>query len=116
MPRSQLREALEAGRDVIMRVDVQGAATLRALLPGAVFIFLAPADRSALERHLRERGTHDEETLRRRLEAADREFAMSAEFDHTVLNVEGDLDQAVDAVLAIVQSERARAGRTPIEV
>jgi guanylate kinase len=115
VPRSQLREALAAGRDVIMRVDVQGAATLRTLLPGAVFVFLAPADRSALEAHLRARGT-DEETVQRRLAAADREFEMSVDFDHTVLNIEGDLDHAVDAVLSIVQDERARPDRVAIQV
>lgn len=115
VPRSQLREALGAGRDVIMRVDVQGAATLRELLPDALFIFLEPHDRAVIERRLRERGT-DDETVQRRLAAAEREYELSAEFDHTVLNVDGDLDQAVDAVLAIVEAEHARPGRTPIEV
>lgn len=115
VPRSQLREALRAGRDVIMRVDVQGAATLRELLPDALFIFLEPHDRTVIERRLRERGT-DDETVQRRLAAAAREYELSAEFDHTVLNVDGDLDQAVDAVLAIVEAEHARPGRTPIEV
>lgn len=115
VPRSQLRQALAAGRDVIMRVDVQGAATLRELLPDALFIFLEPHDRTVIERRLRERGT-DEETVQRRLTAAEREYELSAEFDHTVLNVDGDLDQAVDAVLAIVEAEHARPGRTPIEV
>lgn len=115
VPRSQLRAALAAGRDVIMRVDVQGAATLRELLPDALFIFLEPHDRSVIERRLRERGT-DEETVQRRLAAAEREYELSAEFAHTVLNVDGDLDQAVDAVLAIVAAEHARPGRAPIEV
>lgn len=115
VPRSQLRQALAAGRDVIMRVDVQGAATLRELLPDALFIFLEPHDRAVIERRLRERGT-DEETVQRRLAAAEREYELSAEFDHTVLNVDGDLDQAVDAVLAIVEAEHARPGRIPIEV
>lgn len=116
VPRSQLRGALAAGRDVIMRVDVQGAATLRGVLPGAVFVFLAPADEASLEAHLRDRGGEDEDSIQRRLATAAREFAASSEFDHTVLNVEGDLEQAVDAVLTIVQSERARPDRAPIDV
>ena len=115
VPRSQLRDALAAGRDVIMRVDVQGVVTLRELLPDAVFIFLEPEDRSVIERRLRERGT-DEATLQRRLAAAEREYELSAEFDHRVLNVDGDIDQAVDAVLAIVEAEHARPGRAAIEV
>ncbi|RLT28199.1 MAG: guanylate kinase [Chloroflexi bacterium] len=116
VPRSQLRGALSAGRDVIMRVDVQGAATLRGVVPGAVFVFLAPADVASLEAHLRSRGGEDEDSIQRRLATAAREFEASGEFDHTVLNVEGDLDQAVDAVLTIVQSERARPDRLPTDV
>lgn len=116
LPRAQLRGALDAGRDVIMRVDVQGAATLRQVLPDALFIFLEPADRSVIARRLRERPNTDEATIQRRLAAAEREYELSAEFDHTVLNIEGDLDHAVDAVLSIVASEHARPGRTPIEV
>jgi guanylate kinase len=115
VPRAQLRTPLTAGQDVIMRVDVQGAATLRDLLRGAVFIFLAPADRDSLEAHLRARG-EDEATIERRLYASDREFDVSSEFDHTVVNVEGELDHAVDDVLAFIEAERARPGRQPVEV
>jgi guanylate kinase len=115
VPRSQLRDALAAGRDVIMRVDVQGAATLRRLLPGALFIFLAPPDRDALEARLRGRGD-DAATAERRLAAVERELALSADFDHVVVNTEGDLDGAVDRVLAIFAAERARSNRESIEV
>ena len=115
VPRSQLREALAAGRDVIMRVDVQGAATLRRRLPGAVFVFLAPDDPRRLEARLRQRGM-DERAVSLRLETAERELAQRDRFDHVVVNVEGDLDGAVDRVLAIVAQERARPGRRPVEV
>ena len=113
VPRAQLREALASGRDAVMRVDVQGAATLRKMLPGAVFVFLEPDEFGHLERHLRERGT-DPETLRRRLDTARAEFAERAHFDHVVVNVEGDLDGTVDRVLAIVEQERARPDRKPV--
>lgn len=115
VPRSQLRAALAAGRDVLMRVDVQGAATLRRLLPGALFIFLAPPDDGALEAHLRARGD-DPASIPRRLAAAAREVAASAQFDYVVTNVEGNLEAAVDRVLAIVAAERERPGRRPAEV
>ena len=115
VPRSQLREALAAGRDVIMRVDVQGAATLRRLLPGGVFVFLAPDEMRDLEGRLRERGM-DERAVRLRLETAERELAQREQFDHVVVNVEGDLDGAVDRVLAIAERERTRPGRRPVEV
>jgi guanylate kinase len=115
VPRSQLRDALASGRDAIVHVDVQGVATLRRLLPGALFLFLVPNDMRQLERRLRERGG-DEETMRRRLDAAQREMAERAHFDQVVENVEGDLDGTADRVLAIVRQERARPGRRPVEV
>jgi guanylate kinase len=115
VPRSQLREALAAGRDVIMRVDVQGAATLRRLMPGAVFVFLAPPDRETLAARLRRRG--DEiGAIERRLAAAERELRLSGEFEHVVVNADDGLERAVDAVLAIVEAERARPDRQPVEV
>jgi guanylate kinase len=115
VPRSQLHDALAAGRDVIMRVDVQGAATLRHLLNDALFIFLAPPDRAALEARLRGRGD-DVATMDRRLAAVERELALSADFDHVVVNAEGDLESAVDEVLAIVDAQRARPGREATRV
>ena len=115
VPRSQLRDALASRRDVIVRVDVQGVATLRRLLPGALFLFLAPDDMQQLEQRLRERGG-DEEATRRRLDTAQREMAEREHFDHVVENIEGDLDGTADRVLAIVREERARPGRRAVEV
>jgi guanylate kinase len=115
VPRSGLREALALGHDVIMRVDVQGAATLKGVMPDAVLIFLEPDDPKQIERRLRERGT-DTETIQRRLAAVQIELAARDQFDHVVVNVEGDLDGTVERVLAIVAQERARPGRRPVEV
>ena len=115
VPRSQLRLALASGRDVIVRVDVQGAATLRRLLPGAVFVFVAPEGTAQLETRLRERGV-DAQTLRRRMDEVERELAQRERFDHVVVNVEGDLDGTASRVLAIVEAERARPGRAAVEV
>jgi guanylate kinase len=115
VPRSQLRDALAVGHDVIMRVDVQGSATLRRLLPGALFIFLAPPDRAALEARLRGRGD-DAASVERRLAVADRELALSGDFDHVVVNAEDDLESAVERVLELVAAERARPGREAVQV
>ena len=115
VPRSQLRSALASGRDVIMRVDVQGAATLRRVLPDAVFVFVMPEDIARLEDRLRERGT-EAPTLRRRMDEVERELAQRERFDHVVVNVEGDLDGTASRVLAIVEAERARPGRAAVEV
>ena len=112
VPRSQLREAFASGRDVMMRVDVQGAATLRDLVPGALFIFLAPESPERLAEHLQEREYEDEAVLARRLAAAERELGRAGEFDHTVVNVEGDLEGTARRLLELVSGERARPGRT----
>jgi guanylate kinase len=115
VPRSQLRDVLAAGRDVIMRVDVQGAATLRRLLPGALFIFLAPPEPAVLEARLRARGD-DPSTLPARAAAVPQEMAASADFDQVVINDDGDLEAAVERVLEIVAAERARPGRAAVQV
>lgn len=116
VPRAQLRDALASGSDVLMRVDVQGAATLRRLLPGAVFIFLIPDVPSRLEEHLRERTYEHDDARRRRLATAEAELAARDQFDYVVTNVEGDLDGTVDRVLAIAAVERARGGRVAVVV
>lgn len=116
VPRAQLRAALASGRDVLMQVDVQGATTLRALLKGALFVFLLPDRPGQLEAHLRTRGADDEEALRVRLATAERELAERAHFDHTLVNVEGDLDATVDGLLALVAAERVRPGRAAVVV
>ena len=113
VPRSQLREPLAAGRDVLMHVDVQGAATLRELLPGALLLFIVPDDLGQIERRMREREM-DPAEIERRLEIAQRELAQRERFDYVVENVDGDLEGTVDRVLEIVDGERRRPGRQPV--
>ncbi|MDA0366007.1 MAG: guanylate kinase [Chloroflexi bacterium] len=116
VPRSEVRTALARGRHVIVRVDVQGAASLRAVLAGALFLFIVPDDLEHLEAHLRERGTEDEAALQRRLAEARVELEQARHFDHVVTNVEGDLDATVDAAWALIEGEAARPDREPIVV
>jgi len=116
VPRSQLRQALASGLDVIMRVDVQGARTLRALLPGALFLFLAPEDPDQLERQLRARGYEDERALRIRLAMSAGELDQQDTFDYVVINREGDLEGTAERVLAILERERARRDRVAVVV
>ncbi len=116
LPREQVRRALASGKHVLIRVDVQGAATLRRLLPGALFVFLVPDRDGALEAHLRGRRTESEDSLRRRLATAEAELAQAKDFDYTVRNIEGDLDATVDAVWAIVEREAARTDRASVQL
>ncbi|MEE8336874.1 MAG: guanylate kinase [Dehalococcoidia bacterium] len=113
--RAELRRALATGRDVILRVDIQGAETLRERLPGALLIFIVPDDLAHIESRMGERGM-DEADIRQRLATAKREIAAQERFDHIVENVDGDLEGTVDRVLAIIEAERARPGREAVEL
>ena len=116
VPKAQVREALASGQDVIVRVDVQGAATIRRLAPGALLIFLAPPSLQELEARLRARGLDDPEVIRHRLQAADRELAGQLSFDYVIVNERDQLDETVDKVLEIMEAERRRAGREPVKL
>jgi len=111
VPKGPVREALASGRDVLMRTDIQGVATIKGAVPEAVTIFLAPASLSDLEERLRRRATDSEETLRRRLAVAQREMDAAGHFDYIVVNAEGHLEEAADQVERIIAAERARPGR-----
>jgi len=108
VPKQQIREAFSSGKDVIMRLDVQGAATIREMAPDALLIFLAPSSEVELERRLRRRGTDSPEQIERRLATAREELKRYTEFDYVVINRDGQLDQAVGDVLAIIRAEHCR--------
>ena len=104
-----VEEALAAGRDVILEIDVQGARQVRERAPDAVLLFLRPPSREELLRRLRARGTERGDALERRLSEVDRELAEAGRFDHVVVN--DDLSRAADEVAAII--ERYRRGAEP---
>lgn len=114
--RARIREALSAGIDVLLRVDVQGAATVKRLIPQAVTIFIAPPSREVLLRRLRGRGGDSPEQVRCRLETAMAELERASEFDYVVVNQEDRLDQTVDTVKAIILASKCRTGRQPVLV
>jgi guanylate kinase len=99
-PRAFVDAQLAGGRDVILEIDVQGAAQVRAHAPGAVLILLAPPSLDALEVRLRGRATEDEDGIHERLTAAQRELEQATWFDHVVVN--DDLDRATEQVAAII--------------
>jgi len=109
IPRQHVREALASGKDVIMRIDVQGASTIRRLVPEAVLIFLTASSEEELEQRLRARGTDSPAQLQRRFAAAREEMKRWPEFDYVVVNRDGELHRAVDDVLAIIRAEHCRA-------
>jgi guanylate kinase len=109
-----VREALASGQDVIMRIDVQGAATIRALVPNAVTIFLTAESEEELVRRLQLRKTEPPDQLKMRIVTARRELRRFTEFDYVVINPEEQLDAAVDQVLSIIRAEKSRVGWTPV--
>lgn len=116
VPKFQVREALKSGRDVIMRLDVQGAATIRRQVPQVLTVFLAPPSPDVLLSRLRRRGGDSEEQLQKRLDVALSEMRRIYEFDYVVVNYENKLDDAAHQVAAIMQAEKLRSDRTAIAV
>lgn len=108
-PRDNLRRAREAGRHLLLDIDVQGARSLREKVPEAVTIFLVPPDGARILRRLDDRGSEDEEELRRRLRAAEEELRRVEEFDYVVVN--DDLAETVAAVEAVIRAEESRTSR-----
>ena len=114
VPKSPVRVALARGQDVILKIDVQGADNIRRLVPGAVYVFLAPPDMSELEHRLTRRRTESTETLKVRLATAAKELEEAAKFDYVVVNRTGRLDKAVEEINTIIRRERGRPGRVQI--
>ena len=111
VPRREVEEALRRGQDAIVRVDVQGAATLKKLIPDAILVFLAPESQDELQRRLRERATDRGIDLRVRLDTAAREMAQEGAFDYVVVNAEGRLADTISRIVSIVEAEKRRRGR-----
>jgi guanylate kinase len=107
--RSEVRAALARGQDVIMRIDVQGAATIKKIVPDAVFVFLLPPSMEALETRLRRRRTEPEEYLQIRLHAARLEMNEAEKFDYLIVNEDDALDETAQAIRAIIEVEKLRA-------
>ena len=108
IPKQQVRDALASGKDVIMRLDVQGATTVRKLAPEAVLIFLTTESEESLVRRLKARQTETSENLSLRIATARQELKRAAEFDYVIVNADGRLDVTVDTMVAIIQAEHHR--------
>ncbi len=109
IPKAHVWEALSTGQDVVMRLDVQGAETVKALIPAAISVFLICESEEELILRLRERRTESEEALQKRLKTARDEMACIPEFDYVIVNRRSSLDDAVDDVAAITRAEHCRS-------
>lgn len=116
VPKGQIREALTSGKDVIMRVDPQGAATIRKLIPNAIFIFLIAESEEAMVTRLRERKSETPEGLSLRIATARQEMKRIHEFDYCVVNAQEKQEEAVDQILCIIKAAKARVDQQPIQL
>ena len=116
VPRSQVRQGLHGGRDVILKVDVQGAETVRGLAPEAVFIFMVPNSFDELRGRLAQRMIEPSADLELRLSVAWSELARVDEFDYRVVNRDNCLDQTVADIDAIIAAEKCRVRPRIVEL
>ena len=107
-PKFGVREALDRGEDVILRIDVQGAEYVRKTIEGAILIFVAPGSYEELISRLVNRGTESAESMAVRLATYEKEMQAADNFDYLVINRQGELDSAVDLIASILQAEKAR--------
>ncbi|WP_374685675.1 guanylate kinase [Promineifilum sp.] len=116
IPKQQIRDALASGRDVILRVDVQGAATVRHLIPNAISVFLTTRTEGGLVRRLHQRKQDTQEGMALRTATARQEMKRLAEFDYCVVNPEGRPEVAVERVLSIIDAAHCRTHQEPVRL
>ncbi len=111
VPRAQVRDVLQSGQDILMRVDVQGAATIRSKVPGAVLIFLEPPSLDALVERMTKRGSESADEFALRITNAREEMSRLPEFDYVVVNRDDKLEEATLKVESIIVAESCRVHR-----
>ena len=116
MPKSQVSGPLKQGLDVILKVDIQGAATIKSLIPNAISIFMIPGTLNDLENRLRTRMTESEDQLQLRLEVAREELSKLNDFEYYIINKENSLESTVNQIDTILAAEKQRLNRPHIEI
>ncbi len=111
VPKQQVLDKLAEGLDVYVRTDVQGAASIKRLMPDAVLVFIAPGSLPELEARLRARNADDDAQVERRMRTAREEMARAGEFAHVIVNAAGQLAATVDRLAEVLESERAARRR-----
>jgi len=108
VPKARVEEAFESSKDVLMRLDVQGAEKIRKLYPEAVLIFLLPDSEEEWYRRIEAREGGRPKDLGQRIEAIQKELKMTSLFDYLVVNADGKLQETVDTIVAIINTEHQR--------
>jgi guanylate kinase len=108
VPKQPVKEALSKGKDTIIKVDVQGAANIKRIMPDAVFIFISPPSLEELSKRLIQRHSETSTSQAARLKAAEDEIRQSSQFDYIVCNQCNEIDLAVQQIQAIITAEKCR--------
>jgi guanylate kinase len=116
VPREPVRVALENGQDILVKIDVQGATTIKKIAPRAVFIFLIPPHLEELEDRLRQRRTETPAELELRLKTARAELEKLPMFDYVVVNQRDEIDGTIALIKAIITAEKCRVEPREISV
>ena len=111
IPKKHVRDALASGKDVVMRLDVQGAATVKKLIPEAILIFLSASSETELISRLRHRQSDSAGQIKQRIETAKQEMERITEFDYVVINRDSQLDAAVNDIESIIKAEHCKVNR-----
>jgi guanylate kinase len=114
VPKQPVKEALDRGQDTIVKVDMQGAATIKKIIPQAVFIFLMPPTTEELIARLEQRHTESPFNLALRIKTAEEEIKQLPLFDYMVINRQDEIDLAVSDITSIITAEKCRV--TPREI
>jgi guanylate kinase len=116
IPKQQVREALASGKDVVMRVDVQGAESVRKLAPEALLIFITTETEEELTHRLQTRKTENADALAIRIATARKELKRVEAFDYVIVNRDFQLDATVDAIRAIIDAEHHRVNHRKVSL
>jgi guanylate kinase len=116
IPKQQVREALASGSDVLMRIDVQGAETVRKLAPEALMIFITTENEEDLVRRLETRKTETPDSLAIRIATARKELKRVEVFDYVIVNREFHLDETVGVICSIIEAEHHRVVPRKVEL
>ena len=108
VPEKPVSDSLANGRDVLLKVDVQGAATLKKTISGAILIFLVSPSVEELGKRLKRRSTESASDMAMRTNIATEELQQLSIFDYMVINEEGQIDRAVEDIKAIIRAEKCR--------
>ena len=116
VPKSEVRKAIKTNKDVIFRLDVQGAEKIKSIYPQAISIFLTPSNQDEWLKRLGGRRPANEKDLDTRIETVQKELGTINQFNYVVVNAQGKLDETVNIIEAIIIAEHHRTNKSIIDV